>query len=202
MTSLIPIPTPRPVPYTYFTSSISSPLFSMQDALLTYSGFSSTNPPSADRGLGTLFRSGCVVDGILNCTAACQDVNQIFADLHTFQNCMAIVSIQELIQRNISVTLDDSFTALADNFAINITEPSFDSLASGISQTILPCLYQYQYKYPGNDTDEMWEPWYFANYPEYEPANLVQLPNICDNLTSVPLNADVGGIGVRKATFF
>ena len=226
MASLNTIPTPLVEISSDFISSDSHPLFSMQDALLTYSCSNSGNILPADHGLGTLFfRSGCLVDGILNCTAACQDVNQIFADIHTFQNCMAIVSIQEIINRNISLNIfadkstasagyntapaehntaanedfmdpDEDNTAPDEDFSLDFSEPSFQDLASGVNQTILRCLYQYWDMYPGNDTVEMCGPQYTGHSQDYKPANFVQFPNVCNNVTSVPLNADVGGIGV------
>ena len=147
MTSSISIPTGLPtlLPIPIFTSSDSSPLFSMQDALWIYSGDPDYTPSKTITG--TLFRSGCVVDGILNCTAACQDVNQIFADPHTFQNCMVMASIQNLNVLYQNVTLDGSPTALAEDFSIHVDQPSFQSLANLVNQTIQDCLYQYLSEY-------------------------------------------------------
>ena len=167
----------------------------MQDVLFAYSCPKSTITPYGTNGLSIPLensQSGCYVDGILNCTAACQDVNQIFGDINTFRNCVAIVSMQEMINRNISfVFVENNLTISHPN-----PRPTFQDLASGVNRTILQCLQQYQDKYPGNDAVEMCEP------GNTKPANLVQFPNICDNVASVPLNADVGGIGVGKATIF
>ena len=167
----------------------------MQDALGTYAGLDGTDLPLAEQGYGTLFRSGCVVDGIVNCTAACQDVNQIFADPYTLQNCMVMASIGILIAIEANVTLDGSATAFAEDFVIQIDQPNYGSLASSVNQTIQDCLYQYLDKYPGYDTDQMW-----AQYGSMV-LNLTQFPSVCDNVLA-PLNADVGGIGVRKAILF
>ena len=197
MTSLISFPTPVPVPVLspirIFASSDSSPLFSVQDALSIFSGYDNTNLPSENtvQRPGTLFRSGCVVDGILNCTAACQDVNRVFADPHTFQNCMVVASLTVL---GPTVTLDANSTALVEEFSIHIDEPDFQSLASGVNQTIQDCLQQYL----GNSSEsfpQVW-PWYeVANGSE--SGNFPTFPGFCDNL-KVPLNADVGGIGVKN----
>ena len=184
-------------------SSDSNSSFSIQDALSTYSAYLDINDSSGYpvQGPGTLFSSGCVVGGILNCTAACQDVNQIFADPHTFQNCMVVASLtvvgsavtfDSLLQ---NVTLDASSTALVEDFSIHIDEPDFQSLASGVNRTIQDCLQQYPSKHTGYD-EQVW-PWYVIDGAE--PVNIPTFTSFCYNLT-VPLNADVGGIGVQKAT--
>ena len=202
MTSSISSPTPAPVPLPLriYASSDSSPLFSVQDALSTYSGFNSTYLPSAEQGSGILFRSGCVVDGNLNCTAACQDVNQIFADPHIFQNCMVMASLTSFIS---GVTLDGSSTTLAEDFSIHVDQPSFPSLANRVNQTIQDCLHQYLDKYPlvNSNGMEYWLPWYYG-FASYEPKYAyLGFPSVCNNLLA-PLNADVGGIGVRKGPLF
>ena len=184
-------------------SSDSNSSFSIQDALSTYSGWGNANVSSyyAVQGPGTLFHSGCVVDGILNCTAACQDVNQIFADPHTFQNCMVVASLTVLgsavtfDNSTANVTLDASSTALVEDFSIHIDEPDFQSLASGVNQTIQDCLQQYPNKHPGYD-GPFW-PWYVI--AGAEQVNFPTFTSCCYDLM-VPLNADVGGIGVQKAT--
>ena len=176
-------------PISIVTSSDSSPLFSMQDALSSYSGHNTTDSPY---GWGTLFSSGCLVDGIAYCTAACQDVNQVFADPHTFQNCMVVAS---LIVLGSIVTLDASSTVVAQDFPIHIDQPEFYSLASGANQIIQNCLTQYLNDSSGSYVS--WTPWYFE-LEDSEVTLVSSFPNICDNLTSVPLNADVGGIGVRE----
>ena len=140
---------------------------------------------------GTLFRNGCVVDGILNCTAACLDVNQIFADPHTFQNCMVVASLTVL---GPTVTLDANSTDLVEEFSIHIDEPDFQSLASGVNQTIQDCLQQYLGNSSGYFPQVL--PWYeVANGSE--SVNIPTFPGFCANL-KVPLNADIGGIGVKK----
>ena len=196
---------PVPSPISIFASSDSSPLFSIQDALSTYSGgtYSSTYSGYSNSeftigtisDLGTLFRNGCVVDGILNCTAACQDVNRVFADPHTFQNCMVVASLAVL---GSNVTLDANSTALVQDFSIHIDEPDFQSLASGVNQSIQDCLQQYLGKSPGY-FQQVW-PWYQVGDGS-EPVNIPRFPDICSNLIA-PLNADVGGIGVPNPTVF
>ena len=183
------------LPIRISASSDSSPLFSIQDALSTYSGFNNTNAPLElpSNGPGTLFRSGCVVDGVLNCTAACQDVNQIFAAPHTFQNCMVVASLTVL---GSTMYLDNSSIPITEEF-IPVNEPGFEGLASVVNQTIQDCLTQYLEQGPGSD--EQWSPWYVV--PELVETALTafpSFPSVCNNLTSVPLNADVGGIGVRQ----
>ena len=193
MTSSISIP---PNTNHISLSSDSSPLFSIQDALLTYSGLNGADPDLyvPNPGSGTLFRSGCVVDGILNCTAACQDVNQIFADPHTFQNCMVMASLNGLYQ---NATLDGSSTALAEDFSIHVDQPSFQSLANLVNQTIQDCLYQYLSEYSSLYPDgiDNWSPWYYIKAPFVSESAYLGFPSVCDNLLA-PLNADVGGIGV------
>ena len=205
----ISTPTPAPVPpqIHIVASSDSSPLFSLQDALTTYSG-GIYDRALATQTQGTLFRSGCLVDGILNCTAACQDVNQIFADPHTFQNCMVVASLMFLSP---IVTLDASSTALAEEFSIHTDQPGIKSLAIGVNQTIQDCLIQYldnssgQYDsrsswYSDNSSvgNDRWDPWYLE-LDDLKSMSYPSFPSICDNLTAVSLNADVGGIGVRKS---
>ena len=196
MTSLDSTPTlaPDSLQIRIVASPDSSPLFSIQDALLTYGDFQ--NAKFLGGGLyrtpGTLFRSGCVVDGILNCTAACQDVNQIFADPHTFQNCMVVASLPDSI-----VTLPAGSTAVAREFFIPIDQTEVQSLASVVRQKIQDCVVQYFGNSSGGDI--LWEPWYqWLDVPTGTPS----FPSICDKPIAVPLNADVGGIGVRKATSF
>ena len=194
MTSLNSPPTLAPAPpqIRIVASSDSSPLFSMQDALSFYSGYNTTNSLSANQGWGTFFRSGCLVDGVTNCTAACQDVNQIFADPHTFQNCMVVASLSVL---GSIVYLDSSSTTLTEVFSIKIDEPGYSSLASGANQIIQDCLTQYLEKDPGSY--KQWRPWY-VELEDIELTDISTFPSFCNNLTSVPLNADVGGIGVRE----
>ena len=200
MTSSISTPTLARVapPISIFASSDSSPLFSIQDALSTFSGFNNANVTLGipNGGSGTLFRSGCVVDGILNCTAACQDVNQIFANPHTFQNCMVVASLTVL---GSIVTLDASSTLLAEEFSIHLDQPGFESLAIGANQIIHDCLTQYLGNSSGFHVP--WTPWYFG-LEGFEFTHVSSFPSVCDNFTSVPLNADVGGIGVHKSRLF
>ncbi|KFA68043.1 hypothetical protein S40285_08825 [Stachybotrys chlorohalonatus IBT 40285] len=40
-----------------------------------------------------LFRSGCQVDGVHDCTRACSDTSLLFASLETFYNCAALAAI-------------------------------------------------------------------------------------------------------------
>ena len=195
MTSLVTLPNlaSPSFPIHISASSDSSPLFSIQDALSTYSGLNNTNAPldMPNEGSGTLFRSGCVVDGVIDCMTACQDVNQIFADPHTFQNCMVVASLNVL---GSIVNLDNSSILLTEDF-IPVDKPGFLSLASVVNQTIQECLTQYLEKDPGSD--EQWSPWYIE-LEDIELTGISSFPNFCNNLTSVPLNADVGGIGVRE----
>ena len=232
MTSSISAPTPTPVPFPVriFAPSDSSPLFGVQDALSTYSGFNNTYLPSAEQGSGILFRSGCVIDGILNCTAACQDPNQIFTNPHTLQNCMVMASLWFLkpalmsyplvlygsrdFQRPFYLTIDSSSTALLEEFSIHTDEHDFQVLASGVNRTIQDCLYQYLDKYPSFEDDDLdddpdeietWGPWYFDSVlfmPTASKYNAyIGFPSVCNNVLA-PLNADVGGIWVRKAMLF
>ena len=197
MISSISTPTLATVPpqIHIVASSDSSPLFSLQDALTTYSGVNET--AYATQAQGTLFRSGCLVDGIANCTAACQDVNQMFADPHTFQNCMVVASLMFLSP---NVTLDASSTALAEEFSIHTDQPGFESLAIGVNQTISDCLTQYL----GNSSGfhDLWGAWYAPREGLSRFTPVTSYPSVCDNLTSVPLNADVGGIGVQESRIF
>ncbi len=179
-----------PHPIYINTSWDTSSTFSFQDALSTYGGYSRSTNLS-----GTLFHSGCVIDLIPNCTAACQDVNHIFADPYTLQNCMVMASLQQSLIGDSDILLDGLTLPLANDFSIKVDDPNFQSLAKEVNQTTQDCLHQYL----GTADFDRWGPWYTGGTQHPGPYDM-SFPDICGN-ASAPLNADIGGIGVRQKTF-
>ena len=184
-----------PDPIYLHASSDFSPTFSFQDALLTYSGYSNSTDLS-----GTLFDSGCVIDLITNCTAACQDANHIFADPYTLQNCMVMASLQQSLIGDSHILVDGLDLAFANSdgilpFSINVYDSNFQSLAKQINQTTQDCLHQYL----STADFDRWSPWYVGR-TQYPGPYDMSFPDICGNASAL-LNADIGGIGVRQSPF-
>lgn len=191
---------------TVILSPLDTPIFSVQDALstyvygystLTYNGYE--DPSSALPG--SLFSNGCT-----NCTAACQDPEQIFGNPFTLHNCMVMASLSPQILD--IMTLSSMSLSTAQSLGIYPTASSFPALASNISQSIHDCVSQYCNlsshwgpgcsKFHGLDCQ-----WYRSPIVGYndEPGghDLCFSPagGLCDAHVA-PLNADIGGIGVSQ----
>lgn len=172
------------------TSSSSSPTFGIQAAADVY-----TYQPS-----GTLYTQGCNVNNSLggpDCSIACQDPSLIFSNMYTLQNCMVLSALAPNVTKIYlgGANLSLSSIEIANQFAINPTEPGFQSLASNVTQTIKGCIEEAQ---PATqDYFESW-PWYITSI--YVPSYATSAPiyNLSCPYEAEPLNADIGGIGVRQ----
>lgn len=182
--------------------------FSVQDALLAYSAgyFVSSDygdDPDSEELLNTtsamLFSSGCAVDNIVNCTAACQDPSIVFADAYTLQNCMVVAALSTSALNNI--TIDSTGLRIARDFAIDPRALSFPASASSINQSIHNCFEQYctlnGLIFTGEDD------LYCPRYSASNSFHSLDSPHLCYenfcNSVMVPLNADISGIGVSSA---
>lgn len=197
-----PIPdreTSRPYAASYILAAMSS--LQIVTSLANKSTFSIEEALGNYSSLGTLFESGCLVNGISNCTAACQDPNLIFASPYTLQNCMVMVALGNTTVSYYNMTLSDPVIANASKLSIYPKSSDYSSLISTVNQTIEKCFTQYCNQSPGGcpiSGDGPVCQWFSAR--EIDGSSLVTsdicFPNICGNVPA-QLNADIGGIGVR-----
>ena len=125
------------------------------------------------------------------------------------QNCMVLASLGPVQSTNGSLTLNgitisQNLTTATGNFSIDFTDPDFQGFANNVNQSITGCLAQYCNETSSCSTD---------TYPNGYVCNWYEAGNgdpdavfrrgllghcyydICGNVV-VPLNADIGGIGV------
>ncbi len=171
-----------------------STTFSIQSAGYAY----------AYSGNGTLYTQGCNDNDLTspNCSSACQNASQIFSNPYTLQNCMVLSALAPN-DLNQGANLSGASVEVASNFAIDVMDPDFPSLAINVTRTIQGCLLEYCN--PQNCSDNIntlsSSPWYLYYYTTFSPngsTNTTDLPVY--NLTCPlgVLNADIGGIGVRQ----
>ena len=162
--------------------------FSVQNALQACnSGTDGDGDNIEDRYL-TLYNEGCNAD----CHTACQDPNQLFANPYTFQNCLVLIALAALgpgpglpqTRQNGSYVGDQATYNTAREFAIDLIDPNFLSLASHVNDTIQSCFQQYC------DSSPFCPPSSISTC--YETQG-----NVCGSVVA-PLNADIGGIGVSR----
>ncbi len=172
------------------SSSSSSPTFGIQSAADAYSYQSS----------GTLYTQGCNVNDSLggrDCSIACQDPSLIFASPYTLQNCMVLSALAPNVTKIYlgGANLSLSSIEIASQFAINPTEPGFQSLASNVTQTIKGCVEEAQ---PGTQHGyfELLL-WYSTSTYGFNDTG-APFYNFSCPYEAEPLNADIGGIGVRQ----
>ena len=134
-------------------SALNIPLntYSLQDALNipfnTYSLQDALNPNNLDstqffNGHITpyLFDTGCLVDGVKNCTAACQDPGSAFSNLTTLHNCMMYPVIADQYAKD---NLSTDIVQLADSLGIEKEQWPSSSVSLKITKTISMCLDAY-----------------------------------------------------------
>ena len=170
-----------------------STVFGIEDALTAY---------GSDLSSGILYTQGCAAQGAWNCTDACQDPDQIFSNPYTFQNCMVLLA---LTPNPFSPMTDLSTEAIevANQFGIDTRDPGFPSVARNTNQTIQDCLIEYCASFPGCFYFNKYHAWYFAPelYGAYENASVPAYADVCGSEEAGPLNAEIGGIGVRYNDF-
>lgn len=157
---------------------------------------------------GILYTQGCNDIEPQNCTTACQDPAQIFKSPYTLQNCMVLSALapSNWMQRD-DTSLDwtqplsDEAEELAIDFAINTTSPDFPSLASNVTKTITGCFEKF--KGPSANNQQagyvmVFQPWYYPGDNEgFLGINVTDAPLYSTGCPfEVPLNEDIGGIGV------
>ena len=196
-----------------YQSLFNSSTFSFQGALSAYSGGSYDGHCASygytGVGHGYLYAASCVVNGTQNCTAACQDLELIFANPYTVQNCMVLASLGPVQSTNGSstlngITLSQNLTTATGNFSIDFTDPDFQGFANNVNQSITGCLAQYCNEASTCSTDTCPHGyacnWYEAGNGDPDAVFRRGLLghcyyDMCGNVV-VPLNADIGGIGV------
>ena len=184
-------------------SSTYSPTFSARDALVSYSGGYSEEEESQ---VGTLFTEGCNASGHLNCSAACVDVNQIFNNPYTFQNCIVLTALAPESWNAIhKATLSIEAVHVAAYFSNNTTDSGFRTLVSNVNQTINNCLAQYcasSTECTSSTSSYNYVPWYSEAIGQAYSENQTNIgfADICPYAVKSNLNSDIGGIGVRELT--
>ena len=172
------------------SSSFSSPAFGIQSA------------GDAFRSSGTLYTQGCNVNNSLDCSIACQDPSLIFSNPYTLQNCMVLSALAPNVTKHYylgGANLSVRSVEIASKFAINLTSPGFQSLASNMTQTIQGCLEDAQSgTQEGADAYLDSVPWYNASDYSLNVSQSALLYNLSCPYETEPLNADIGGIGVRQ----
>ena len=154
-----------------------------------------------------LFETGCWVDGVQNCTAACQEPASAFSTLDTLHNCMMYPVIADQYSKD---NLSTEITQLAQSLGIEKAQWPSSSVSLKVTKTIGSCLdaycgtlpycteaaYQYNQSYYGDDFDSSFlnqtGAFYFdLDHQEVNPFDL------CEYLP-VSVNQDIGGIGVNQ----
>ena len=199
-------------------STLSIPLntYSLQNALgvnKLYSAYDANGYTAS-----YLFDTGCKqVDGIQNCTAACQDPGSAFSTLDTLHNCMMYPVIADQYSKgNLSVEI----AQLADRLGIEKEQWPSSSISLKITKTIGSCLDAYCSTLTGcskaahQDNQSSYDhskpndyngyiyystflnqtgPFYFDLDPNQELYDF----DLCAYF-NVSANQDIGGIGVKN----
>lgn len=194
-------------------SSFNSSTFSYQGVLFAYSG-GNYNGYGASYGYtgvghGYLCAAGCVFNGTQNYTAACQDLELIFANPYTMQNYMVLTCLDPVQSTNGSLTLNGitlsrNLTTATGNFSIDLADPDSQGFANNVNQSITGCLAQCCSETSWCSTDTYPDGysciWYDAG--SGDPDAMFRRGilshcyyDICGEVV-VPLNGDIGGIGV------
>ena len=142
-------------------------------------------------------------DGSQNCTASCQNEDDIFGSLDTLHNCMVYPTIADLYARK---NPTNASASLAGDYNIQPSKMG-SPLSNNIIITIQKCLMDYcNITLNGSDCSEGLRQ-NNASYPTSSPSNVTSTfyiyndsegGNIFDFCQYVPksLNSDIGGIGV------
>ena len=108
-------------------SALPSPT-SLQVAAVAYSLYNGTR----------LVRNGCAQgDGSKNCTAACQNMTQVFTSMDTFQNCLAFPTINNILS---TANTTNEYRELAREYGITGEDPNS---SFGVVNQITSCLASY-----------------------------------------------------------
>ena len=188
---------------TYKILSITSNNYSLDDALSELS----VAVLSADGNMVPyLFNTGChLVDGVRNCTVACQDPGSAFSTLDTLHNCMMYPVIAN---QYFSGSLSKETAQLADSLGIGKEQWPLSSISSNITKTIVTCLDDYCKSLQDCSVPQQNQTFYdyFDSRLSLGPRgpfffelapDQVDLPfDLCDDFP-VSVNQDIGGIGVR-----
>ena len=160
-----------------------------------------------------LFHTGCQVDGVQNCTVACQDPGSAFSTLDTLHNCMMYPIIADQYSKS---NLSMEIAQLADSLGIGKEQWPSSSISLNITKTIGNCLdaycdtlndckdsvqvdqnltYDYDPTYITflNNTG----PFYFDLDP-YDDFSLGRRFDLCYYL-NVSTSQEIGGIGVSHS---
>ena len=189
---------------------ITSNTYSLQDAISPNS-YDSTQPFNG-HSVPYLFDTGCQVDGVQNCTAACRNAGSAFRTLETLHNCMMYPIIaDQLFKDNLSIEIAQLAQTLgiekeqwpSSPVSLNITT-TIDSCLDAYCSTLPDCTeaaYQYNLSYyhatNSNISLNQTTGFYFDldPYQEHHPRATFDL---CEYLP-VSINQDIGGIGVRHS---
>ena len=152
-----------------------------------------------------LFNTGCdVIDGVQNCTVACQDPRSAFSARETLHNCVMYPVIADQYSKG---NLSKETAQLADSLGIGKEQwSSSSSISLNIIKTIYICLNaticDMHYCEYSDDQVMVSEYSLFLNQtsPYYLDLDFYEDFSIepCDAL-HVTINQDIGGIGVRHS---
>ena len=185
------------------TLNITLNTYSLQDALSPNSWHSTQDTDGYV--LPYLFKTGCWVDNVQNCTAACQEPASAFSTLDTLHNCMMYPVIADQYSKD---NLSTEITQLAQSLGIEKAQWPSSSVSRNITKTIGSCLEAYCstlpycneslpqynqsfYSYEVSFLNQNGSFYYDPTYLEVDPFDL------CEFLP-VSVNQDIGGIGVRQ----
>ena len=179
-----------PVSFQLYQSSSASPTFNFLNALsLCGVNTNFSGAPELHAPYLILYDNGC---DQMDCTAACEDPNQIFGNPYTLANCMTLIAMGTILPPNGSTDWVSPETLhIAEDFSVMLEDRGFRDLATTMNEAIGGCVSQYCATTQG--------------CLSYSPLSCLDVLfsdeytifDICSNLV-VPLNADIGGIGVRS----
>jgi hypothetical protein len=172
------------------------PVLGFQNAVEDASGESGWSGP-------VIYTSGCLQsDGSYNCSIACQDSDQVFTSMETFENCLTYPVITSLMAF-------DNLTDESLNFAQSYGFIVDADIIETTNDTLWYCFKQYCEANPdqqGCSTDPCYgwpddtlqiEAGYQAGYPWDTCLYL----DVCSGLPAY-VNSDVGGVGVSQGVVY
>ena len=175
--------------------------YGLQDALYDF---------GAPDGIPTLYETGCVQSDnhTLNCALSCLDVDAIFGNMSTLQNCLVYPVISSLISNE---TLESNATQVANRFGIYANSTTLPEEISTIIQKCFTsyckiskgCMTPPEDDIDNGDDDDVYPTtcWSYENeYSETSTKFCFNHTNICDT-TPFPVISDIAGIGVSLGIY-
>ena len=111
-------------------SWVDSPAFSVQQALWKYANGDAHFRPNGKPVMpysGILYHKGCFSNSPSNCTAACQQPDQVWSNPFTLHNCMVLASLSRESLQN--MTISNASINVAQDFGMDPQSLAFPVLA-------------------------------------------------------------------------